>query len=338
MTGLKLLILMPTRYLGNMVIAMQAIVAILEKYGAGDVTVITDDNLEGLARLCLHDRCTLVVYPRRMLRQGNSLMTRAKAYFSFVKKLRRIRYDIALDIDGSSVSGTLTRLARAQEKIGPDFSYQPSAYTRTIAINRNAQHCFKDFVDMAGAIGVELGASEYFKLPVATGCGPIESQLDDKPLACIHPCATKHYKQWGIDKFADLADQLVSRGWQVAIVGAGAGERASVEAMMAKMRQRAIDAHSRLELHELVALLQRARLFVGNDSGPMHLASATGVNVLALFGPTELFRWQPRAPNTSIITGMPCAPECRTEACTQSWRCMRSITVDQVMTAALRYA
>ena len=332
--GLKLLILMPTRYLGNMVIAMQAIAAILGQYEAEEVTIVTDDNLEGLARLCLQDRGALVVYPRRLLRRGNSLVTRVKTYFAFLKKLRRSRYDIALDMDGSSVAGTLTRFARAKEKIGPDFSYQPSAYTRTIAVNRNVQHCFQDFVDMAGAIGVEVKATEYFKLPVATGYGPIESQLDHRPLACIHPCATKPYKQWDLDNFAQLAGQLVSHGWQVAIIGAGAGERGKVEAMMAKTSHAIIDAHSRLAIHELVALLQRAQLFIGNDSGPMHLASATGVKTLALFGPTELFRWRPRAPNTTIITGLPCAPECRTEACTQSWRCMRSITVAQVMAAA----
>ncbi|MCB1692448.1 MAG: glycosyltransferase family 9 protein [Pseudomonadales bacterium] len=100
------------------------------------------------------------------------------------------------------------------------------------------------------------------------------------------------------------------------------------------MHHPVINACDRLSLTALTGLFQRTHVFIGNDSGPMHLATAAGAPVVALFGPTELTRWQPRASHQVVVKGTDaCDPGCRTEACLGNYRCMRSITVDQVETA-----
>ena len=137
----------------------------------------------------------------------------------------------------------------------------------------------------------------------------------------------------GYCKICNLADSLVEQGLSVIVVGAGEGERARIGQMFAlsKHRDEIINGHNKLSLVQLVTLLQHAKLYIGNDSGPMHLASASGVPLLALFGPTELVRWHPRVPQVRIVKGDAlCSPDCQPEVCLRDYQCMSSLSVEKV--------
>lgn len=155
---------MPTRYLGNMVIAMQAIAALLSSRAAGDVTLVVDDNLADLVRAAFGEDAPLLVYPRRAVASG-PILARARAYLGFIRALRQYRYDIALDIDGSVVSARLMRMARARTRIGPDFGYRPRAYDRLVPVDQVTRHCFDDFTTLAAAIGVPTESPDYYRIP-----------------------------------------------------------------------------------------------------------------------------------------------------------------------------
>ena len=323
---------MPSKYVGNMVITMQPLAAVIDRYSDAEVTLLVDDTFAELTSHYFPNRCRLLFYPRR----AAGLLTRVNRFLAFTRALRSTRFDRIVDFDGTVVSARITRLAKSTEKIGPGYAKRPGVYSRIVEMDRDAQHCIDDYRLMAEAVDAPLASDQYLPLPpvpdsVWTGQSSKPALSPGSPVACIHPCATKDYKQWDIEKFAELADYLLDRGWQVCLVGAGSAERDRVDAMLEGMEGTPINLHGRLNLMQLAWLFQHADLFVGNDSGPMHLAAASGVRVIALFGPTELLRWQPRAPAVSVIKGLePCSPACRPEACLHNYRCLRSLTVEQV--------
>lgn len=322
---MKLLVLMPTKYVGNFVISLRTLEACLDENGRSETTIVVGEQFEPLARAVLGPEAHFIVFPRGKAR-------RLRRIVRFFEALRHDRYDQILDLDGTVVSGRIARFARGREKSGPAFAKRPGPYNRLIDIDRDTQHCFDDYVQLAASAGIAVTDRRYRLFPPLTDVTPPVAALPEKRTVCIHPSATKDYKQWDIDRFAALADRFVERDWQVIVVGAGAGEAARVRHMLDAMHGEAINAHNRLSLIELVRLVQTSQLYIGNDSGPMHLAAATGIPVLALFGPTELIRWRPRAPLSRVMKGASaCAPACQPEACLQQYQCMTSLDVDQVI-------
>jgi heptosyltransferase-2 len=142
-------------------------------------------------------------------------------------------------------------------------------------------------------------------------------------------------KRWLPERYAAVADAVASRtGAKVAIVG-GAGERALGEAVAGMMRRPARLLSGETTLPELVGVLSRLSALVTNDSGPMHLAAALDVPVVAVFGSTDWTETAPARGRARIVReDVPCAP-CRLRDCPIDHRCMRRVGVDRVAEAAL---
>jgi heptosyltransferase-2 len=113
-----------------------------------------------------------------------------------------------------------------------------------------------------------------------------------------------------------------------------AGERERIAAMADGLPGNVINLAGSLSLRRAIAVLSRCRLFIGNDSGMMHIAAALGIPLAALFGPTEPGRTAPLASRFRLLHhGADCAP-CRRRRCPTDHRCMTAITVDEVLAAA----
>ncbi len=339
--SIKLLLLMPTKYIGNMVLAMKAISAILDHIAPENVVLVLDEEFRELGPLAFGADRRFLFYPRKKLKQG-SLRSKASCYLSFIRQLRTEKFGQVLDLDGTVVSARLCRMSRSSQKIGPDFTKRPKSYTKLVNIRQKNQHCIDDFADMARYAGVTDYQPGYLQLPKAGSLEPIASRLSApasplKPnaLVCIHPGGTKDYKLWDINKFAELADWLLGKGWNVIIIGNGDNEKQRVDTMLAAMTRKPVNAHGRLSLLELTTLLQHTNLYIGNDSGPMHLAITTVPRVIALFGPTEIHRWAPKSKNAQIVQGkLACSPNCEPENCCNNYQCLESLSVKQVISEA----
>jgi heptosyltransferase-2 len=140
-------------------------------------------------------------------------------------------------------------------------------------------------------------------------------------------------KRWLPERFAAVADTLAQRGARIALVG-GAAERPIGEAIAAQMRAPARVLCGETTLPELVGVLARLRLLVTNDSGPMHLAAALGVPVVAVFGPTDWRETHPVGEGHHLVREpVHCSP-CGLRECPIDHRCMRRVTVDRVLAEA----
>ncbi len=161
---------------------------------------------------------------------------------------------------------------------------------------------------------------------------------DGRPLVVFNPGASYGpAKRWPAERFAVLAEHLRrARGARIVLTGS-AGESAVTAEIASRMDEPPIDLAGRTTLRGLLGIIGEASLFVTNDSGPMHMANALRVPVVAIFGPTE-----PRAtgpfhfPATVLRKDAPCGP-CLYRTCPFDHRCMLAITAEEAFEACLAH-
>jgi len=328
---------MPTKHIGDLLIALKTIQAI-ELSGQFDhCLLVADDRYRNLLAMSDCETETLF-YPRLKLMSG-SVLSKLKAFTGFLRQLRKQRYDCAIDLDGTIMSTRLASLCRARKIIGPSFSKRPKVYNQVVPIDTETQHKFYDYVCLLDALTIERPQPGYRRLQTDVTLEALANKLEqsvlDNPetrVVCLHPGSTKTYKQWGLDKFAQLADQLIEVGYCCVFIGAGKIDRESIATITELMQHTAINSCDRLTLPELVRLLHRADDYIGNDSGPMHLAAAIGSHTIGLFGPTDEVRWSPMGRHAQVVKGREgCANDCRRSYCSRAYRCLQSLEIQDVI-------
>jgi ADP-heptose:LPS heptosyltransferase len=125
------------------------------------------------------------------------------------------------------------------------------------------------------------------------------------PVLAIGPAANWRGKEWRGERFAELAQRLTAPGGlfpgaRVAVLAA-AHERAQALPLIEALGARAIDLVGKIHLLTVAAVIKRAALFVGNDTGLMHLAAATGTPTIGLFGPSPIDQYAPWGPHTAVV-------------------------------------
>ena len=112
-----------------------------------------------------------------------------------------------------------------------------------------------------------------------------------------------------------------------------AAEAPVSNAIIAGMKRKPIDLTGKTAIGDLPALLSQCQLFLGNDSGAMHVAAAVGLPVVAIFGPTDPFGTAPVTPRFTIVQDKPYCSPCFLRRCPTDHRCMKSITPEMVAAA-----
>jgi heptosyltransferase-3 len=179
-------------------------------------------------------------------------------------------------------------------------------------------------LDALRRIGIQVGVNERALVMVP---GPqadarasallSEHQLSTKGFIHLHPTSRWRFKCWPAPHVAEIVDALDARGLRVVLTSApDAAERAFVADVLATARSRPVDLSGQLTLKELAALTAHARLFIGVDSAPMHIAAAMRTPALALFGPSGETEWAPwNVPHRIVAANeFPCRP-CGYDGC-----------------------
>ncbi len=158
---------------------------------------------------------------------------------------------------------------------------------------------------------------------------------DDRPLIGIHAGARPPSRRWPPARFAAVADNLARRHDAHIILIGGPGEEETVDAVAEHMGTRPLNLAGHTSLGGLAALLARLDIFIGNDSGPAHLAEAVGAPTVRLFGPADVDRWAPldRAWHAVVRHPVACSP-CEYWECPIDHRCLRRIAPADVTRAA----
>jgi len=258
---------------------------------------------------------------------------------SFLKDVRRTRYNCVIDLQGLFKSGIMVGLSKGRRKVGMTGAREgASLFLREPSVKVNYdQHAIDRYLQVAAYLGCKWDRWDN-KIPV------FESQryaidhllashgVEAGNLVAVNPMAKWKTKLWEPDLFAALADQIL-REFSCQVIFTGSKEdRPVIESILSVMKNRAFNFAGKTGLKELAALYGRCRALITTDTGPMHMAAAMGCRVVALFGPTSPLRTGPYGSAHRVITsGAECSP-CFKKACDQ-WSCMRNITVDSVFEA-----
>jgi lipopolysaccharide heptosyltransferase II len=282
--------------------------------------------------------------------------------WTLARRLRRERFDLALDLHGGPRSAWLTWASGATVRVGYDVPGRSWMYTRVVHRPRElrARHSVENQWDLLRAVDPAFEAGpdrERDRVEIAVdprAVRAVDWRIDrwQIPAAArivlLHVSAGNPFRRWPESAFAELAAGLVGESddrWLV--LTGGPSDRAATTRVRIDAKRRAGAAGERLldgeslSLGELRALCERAALYIGGDSGPLHLASASDVPIVALFGPTLPERsapWRPSALPVELVDvgALPCRP-CDQRVCAPGdFRCLTSLGAADVRAAAER--
>jgi heptosyltransferase-2 len=237
----------------------------------------------------------------------------------------------------------IARLAKIPVRIGYNTDGRTLLLTHPVPRTREKKrrHMIDYYLGMLAGIGVspcgrrpELPLSVKERERAATMLSRLGVSVN-APVVGLNPgAAYGTAKRWVPARFADLAGRLHRRfGAEILIFGAP-GEAALGAAMARDIGDYAVNLAGKTDLRQAVALIERCRLFVTNDSGLMHIAAAFNVPQVAVFGPTDPVTTYPFSPNSRIVrVPTECSP-CLLPECPRDHRCMTAITVERVFEAA----
>ena len=145
-------------------------------------------------------------------------------------------------------------------------------------------------------------------------------------------------KCWPPDRFAEFANHFQSEKDADVILFGTPGELAVSEAIVAAMRRKPVNLTGKTSISELPALLSECHIFLGNDSGAVHVAASVGLPVVAVFGPTDPEGTAPVTPRRTIVQQKPYCSPCFLKRCPTDHRCMTAVTPVMVQMAVNHWA
>lgn len=273
------------------------------------------------------------------------------------RQLRAKHFDLAIDFHGGPRSSYLTWASGAPQRIGYALPGRRWCYTTRVPWTRSLvppRHSVLNQWALLEPLGIAPPdrAADPVTMPLdPAAVNAVAARLDaagvprEAAVIVLHVSAGNPFRRWPPRAFAEVAAALASEDpRRRIIITSGPSESAAAEAVAVDARSLAGDAGDRIvrsgefDLSELRALIDRAALYIGGDSGPMHIAATTNTPIVALFGPTLAERsmpWRTSARAIAVDGGaLPCRPCHQRECVPGDFRCLTAISPTMVVEAA----
>lgn len=261
-----------------------------------------------------------------------------------IRDLRKFKFDIAIDFQGLWKSAMIAKLSGAKRRCGfsRDGLREPSSrilFTDTVDVPGEINVIYKNLALAGGALGIDLTGGK-LEFPVTTtdehrAEAEAIARRAGGDLAILNPGGGWVTKLWHAEKFGKLADRLWEEKGLVPVVATGPRETelARVVAENSLSGKTILEQPSLKGFYELA---KKAKVYIGGDTGPTHIAVAAGAPVVGIFGPTEW--WRNGSPNPDDIViernDIDCRVDCHRRTCGK-WICM-DIDVETVFSAVVR--
>jgi heptosyltransferase-2 len=262
----------------------------------------------------------------------------------FSQRLKKKRFDLAVILHPTNRVHLVTFFAAIPRRIGYD---RKLGFLLTDRIKHTKQwgekHELEYSLDLLRYLGIELGDKALY-MPIKPESEKWVDELfnqvgvknTDKLLA-IHPGASCPSKIWPNERFADAADRLMGKYGFKCLVVAGPKDIALANNVIKHMQHPAINIAGKTSVSQLASILKKCQLFISNDSGPVHIASAMGTPVISIFGRSQKGlspkRWGPVGKKDKILHKEVGCIECLAHNCVKDFACLKAITVDDVLKA-----
>jgi predicted lipopolysaccharide heptosyltransferase III len=349
-------LLIRLRLIGDVVLSTPVIRALRRTFPDAELTYLVEREAAAVVTASPHLDEVMVVERARGL-------ARLLQDVRLAWRLRRRRFDLVIDMHGGPRSSWLSLATGAPQRIGYDMPGRAWMYTRTVPRARElrARHSVLNQWDLLSGIDGWTGEGPD---PVRDAVEmPVDARADvrmaarlaaagvdgDSHLVVIHVSASNPFRRWPEASFAELVAALATASERRRLVlSSGPSDRAAAGRIVAAARARlgpdrapqVLDI-GEFDLAELRAIIARSRLFIGGDTGPLHVAAATATPVVAVYGPTLPARSRPwrdpaLATESLEVHGLPCRP-CDQRVCAPGdYRCLTSLDPRVVLAAAER--
>jgi ADP-heptose:LPS heptosyltransferase len=311
---IRKILLIRLRRIGDVVMTTSSITALREGIPKAKITYVIDEPYRELVE-GHPDLDSVIVLPREL---------RFKEFRKHIRQIRREAYDVVIDFHGGPRASLLTFFSGAHLKIGYRIKYKSLIYD--IKIPRESEegyfHSVENHVNLVKALGIDPPSIPALSLPPPTETETEnirrfiqKNKLESTKIITLHISAGNEFRDWGAERLSQLT-ALLSQVPRAKVVLIGSGE-------------------DRQNEEEIVSL---SALFVGPDSGPMHIAATTSTPIVAYFGPTLPAHFGPwKAQSTLLEKDFDCRP-CRQRQCIhEDFRCLRTISPEEVYNACLPY-
>jgi len=347
------ILLIRLRQIGDVVFTTPAIHALRRRFPDAHLTYIVEPAAAAVVAGNPH-LDDIIIAPRRG--GGRGLVDDV----ALGRRLHARRFDLAIDFHGGPRASLLTWMSGAPVRIGYQVAGRSWMYTRRVARPRELRprHSVVNQWDLLATLDIpapDPSASPMEMAADPTAAAAVADRLaragvaGDDPLIVIHVSAGNPFRRWPAAHFVDLVAALATDDPARRIIvtsGPSEGDAAGQIVSAARARldggaARRVLSCGEFSLAELRALLDRAALYIGGDSGPLHIAATTGVPIVGLYGPTLPARsapWRREVFVTESVDGgpLPCRP-CDQRVCAPGdFRCLTSILPAQVVDAARR--
>jgi len=262
----------------------------------------------------------------------------------FRHRIRSLSASTLIDFHSGPKSALLSKISGIKQRIGYRTTNRNWGYSTHVPRYSGSAPCHSvlNQIRLLDSLGIVADAGRGFPsiTPPVWALRQLEDRFpgsDSSSSVIIHVGAGNRFRDWGEDRFIGLITRLVKRGLTPVLVGDSVTERSRSERLANE--KGVIDLTGKLCLPELFVLISRAAVYFGADSGPLHLASVTGVPIVALYGanlPEISGPWRESAV-TILQKPLSCRP-CSQRTCIyDTIRCLREISVDEVYEAIVQY-
>jgi len=328
------LLLIKLRYIGDVLLATPTLRAIKAAWSDVRVTMMvnrgTEDVLSGnpdVDEILVLDKGSLAAQGR------------------LIADLRRRRFDTVIDFTDGDRSAFLSWVSGAPVRIGfnDEHRWRGKWYTHVVQSMPGAHHRIDRDLEALKPMGIQAGSKDpqlWLTSEEANSADQLLDQLGvqrSQSIVMLQPGARYWFKAWPPERFAELADRLISQHSCQVLIGGSHQDIEIAQQIRQMAKSSPIIMAGRTTIKQFAAIAKRSALFVGSDSGAMHIAAAVGTPVVALFGPSSPAEWGPRGGATEVIyKGLDCRV-CFHPTCQRGEQnCMKLIAVDEVEAASKR--
>ncbi len=337
LTAHKILV-MRYRFIGDTVLTVPFLRNLRQAYPAARIDLMIEPFSGQVIEGCPYvDRVIPFEFKTIHTYSAVSERSRLEGYRYYWRLIRSEGYDAAFVLKRSLSSAMLVFAAGVPRRIG--FATEGRGLFLTDRVTyQDDQHEVENFLDCLRCLDIPVG-SNYLELWPSPESDRMVQQLfrnagwNERDLkVIIHPAASLPAKQWPLDRFAAAMQALRERHKARFIYTGAKGDTGLYREIERLGPFNGLDLTGKMSLRENISVYRAADLFFGVDSGPMHMAAAAGVPVVALFGPTNERKWGPWGDRHTVVTKcLSCYP-CKPHKCAKN-ECMDRISVQDALEA-----
>jgi heptosyltransferase II len=329
-----------TNWVGDAIMALPTLRAVRRRFPDAEIAIVARPYVADIYRdqaICNQ----LIAYDRKGLHAGIS------GREQLASEIRAQKFDVALLLQNAFDAAWLVWRANIPERIGYARDGRSFLLTKAVPLPRQGEipahekFYYLELLRRAGWLDsvqnetfIELRVPEEKRRSAEEFLCESGVQRDALRIAIGAGASYGSAKCWLPPRFAEVANRLQSESDAVVILLGTSAEAGVAAAISADMRQPPVDLTGKTAIADLPALLSQCHIFIGNDSGAMHVAAAVGLPVVAVFGPTDPEGTAPVTPRCNIVQRKPYCSPCFLRRCPIDHRCMTAITADMVEAAA----